>query len=295
MVTTLEWFGCTTFRLRTRGLTLFFDTYLDRPPGLPPVGLSARDVTDAEFVFVSHAHFDHMLGADVIAPATGATIVGSYETARILRANHVADAQILPVSGGEPVDCGHGVTVRPLPSLHSCLFAASAGGDSATECIGDVGVSAQDRRAAVDRMMALVPSASPELATFFAETDPHCSHHDGGQLAYLVTTPDGSILVSSSSGYWTGILRELRPDVAVLALAGRPNVDGEPHQGSLAGYLLQQVELLKPERVIFSHHDALLPPFMPAIDTGEAEARLKRDADHATVVPMTYNEAVSIL
>ena len=118
----LEWFGCTTFRIRVNGLTLFFDTYVDRPPGLPEVGLAARDVTTADFVFVSHAHFDHMLGVDTIANATGATVVCSYEVARVLRANGVPDAQILAVSGGEPVDCGPGVRVRPYPSLHLSLI-----------------------------------------------------------------------------------------------------------------------------------------------------------------------------
>ena len=32
--TTIEWFGTSTFRIRTEGLTLFFDGYLDRLPGL---------------------------------------------------------------------------------------------------------------------------------------------------------------------------------------------------------------------------------------------------------------------
>ena len=102
----LEWFGCATFRVRVNGLTLFFDTYLDRPPGVPEVGLTAGEVEAADFVFISHAHFDHMLGVDTIATATGATIVCSYEVARVLRSNGVPDAQILAVSGGEPVDCG---------------------------------------------------------------------------------------------------------------------------------------------------------------------------------------------
>jgi len=95
----LEWFGCTTFRVRVDGLTLFFDTYVDRPPGLPAVGLAARDVHEADFVFVSHAHFDHMLGVDTIANATGATVVCSYEVARVLRANGVPDAQVAELLG----------------------------------------------------------------------------------------------------------------------------------------------------------------------------------------------------
>ena len=86
----------------------------------------------------------------------------------------------------------------------------------------------------------------------------------------MVETPGGSILVNASSGYWTGILRDLRPDVALIALAGRPNVDGEPHQGSLAEFLVGEVELLKPQKVLFCHHDVLLPPLIPGIDPSEA-------------------------
>lgn len=55
--TTLEWFGATTFRLRTRGVTIFFDTWLDKPSILPTL-LSADEVTEADYIFISHAHFD---------------------------------------------------------------------------------------------------------------------------------------------------------------------------------------------------------------------------------------------
>jgi L-ascorbate metabolism protein UlaG (beta-lactamase superfamily) len=289
----LEWFGCTTFRVRTNGLTLFFDTYVDRPPGLPEVGLAARDVSEADFVFVSHAHFDHMLGVDTIATATGATVVCSYEVARVLRANGIPDAQILPVSGGEPVDCGRDVRVRAYPSLHSCLFAA-ASHESHVDCLGDLGISAQERAARVAALFDLFPSLGPDLAKWFAATDAHCSTRDGGQLCYLLETPNGSVFVNASSGYWSGIVADLRPDVAVLALVGRPNVNGEPHQGSLARFLVDQVELLKPSQVVLCHHDALLP-MLPATDTGEALALLARDAGYARHVDLSYAEAVPIL
>ena len=80
MPTTLEWFGTATFRVAF-GLDLFFDAYLDRLPGLEPVGLSTAQVDRADFVFVSHAHFDHLYGADVVALRTGATVVSSPESA----------------------------------------------------------------------------------------------------------------------------------------------------------------------------------------------------------------------
>jgi L-ascorbate metabolism protein UlaG (beta-lactamase superfamily) len=289
----LEWFGCTTFRIRVEGLTLFFDTYVDRPAGLPAVGLTARDVNEADFVFVSHAHFDHMLGVDTIAKATGATVVCSYEVARVLRANGVPDAQILALSGGEPVDCGRGVRVRPYPSLHSCLFAA-ASHESHADCLGDLGISAQDRAARVAALFDLLPSLGPDLAKWFAVTDGHCSTRDGGQLCYLLETPSGSVFVNASSGYWSGIVANLRPDVSILAVVGRPNVDGEPHQGSLARFLVDQVELLKPSQVVLCHHDALLPG-LPDIDTGEALTRLERDAGYARHVGLTYADPIRIL
>ncbi len=291
----LTWFGCTTFRVEVAGRTLFFDTYVDRPPGLPEVGLSAADVSEADLVFISHAHFDHMLGADTIAANTGALVVGSHETVHVLRDNGVPEAQVLRVSGGEPVDCGGGVTVRVVPALHSCLFGSGSSPDSATECLGDLGIKAQDRAASTAAIFGLLSQASPELAAWFADADPRCSHHDGGQLAYLLETPEGTIFGSASAGGWTPLLRELRPDVAILALAGRPNVDGEPFQGSLAQFLVAQVELLKPSTVVLCHHDALLPPLLPAIDTEHALALLAREATHATHVDLAYGDPVDIL
>jgi L-ascorbate metabolism protein UlaG (beta-lactamase superfamily) len=256
---TVEWFGTATFRVRTPGLDLFFDGYLDRVPGLDPVGLTVAEVSRADFVFVSHAHFDHLYGVAPIARATGAIVVGSPESARILRQDGVPDQQLLMVTGGETVDCGPGVSVRVLPALHSCLF-ATADADSAVACTGDLGVSAQQRwrqvRSTLSGGFGWAPPAVAEAMTTMLG---HSSQHDGGQLAYLLQTADGTALFSGSSGYWPGIFSGLRPDVAFLALAGRPNVAGEPYQGSAAAFMLEQVETLNPGRVCFCHHDPLVP------------------------------------
>ena len=114
-LTTLEWFGTATFRVRHAGLDLFFDAYLDRLPGLDPVGLTTAEVEKADFVFVSHAHFDHLYGADAIALRTGATVVASPESARCLRERGVPEEQLLVVTGGETVQCGPTTRVRVLP------------------------------------------------------------------------------------------------------------------------------------------------------------------------------------
>ena len=58
MTITLDWLGCATFRLRIDNLTIFLDAYMDRVPSAPPVGLSTREVTQADFVIAGHSHFD---------------------------------------------------------------------------------------------------------------------------------------------------------------------------------------------------------------------------------------------
>ena len=285
-VTTIEWFGTTTFRVHTGGPVLFFDAYLDRIPGLDPVGLSTAQVGAADFVFVSHAHFDHLYGAEAIAKGTGATVVGSPEVARCLRAGGVPEAQLLIVTGGETVDCGGGVGVRVLPALHSCLFAHGEP-DTAIPCLGDLGVSAQDRIAARQVFFDLASQLTGPAGESLQAMNAACSAHDGGQLSYLLHTGEGTALVSASAGYWSGIFTGLRPDVALLATGGRPNVDGEPYQGSGAQYLVDQVALLRPERVALCHHDPLFPGF-PGVDIGAAVQALTVPGAPADYVAFEY-------
>jgi L-ascorbate metabolism protein UlaG (beta-lactamase superfamily) len=290
---TLEWFGTATFRVRDAGLNLFFDAYLDRLPGLEPVGLSTREVGQADFVFVSHAHFDHLYGADVLALDAGATVVASPESARCLRSAGVPEAQLLVVTGGETVQCGPTTKVRVLPALHSCLFAHSDA-DTSVPCLGDLDVSAQDRAVAVAGLFAVMDAVPAPAGPALVAMNDKCSRHDGGQLAYLLVTPGGSMLVSGSAGYWRGIFDGLRPDVALLSLGGRPNVDGEPFQGSSADYMLEQVSLLQPSRKIaFCHHDPLFPG-LPGVDIEPAAAALRVPGAPAAYFEMEYATPVPL-
>src|SRR6185437_13858058 len=121
----LEWLGCATFRVRAGGRTLFFDTFVDRIAAAEPVGVRSDEVDQADFVFISHSHLDHILGSDTIARNTGAPVIGSYETMRVMADCDVPAEQRWAVSGGERIDCGGGVSVRVLPSQHACIWATS--------------------------------------------------------------------------------------------------------------------------------------------------------------------------
>ena len=297
MRVTLDWLGVSTFRLVVGDLTIFLDAYIDRVPAAPPVGMTVADVAKADFVLVGHSHFDHLWGAERIARRTGATVIGSHETVRLLHdKDGIPEEQLMAVAGGEPVDLGSGVRVRVFPSLHSCVWAKmSMGGATDEPCLGDLGIAHQERALRVARGMEMMHAGAlgPDVATHLNESD-RLPRGEGGALAYLIETPAGSILWKDSSGHWSGILRDLRPDLALLAAVGRGNIDGEPVQGTLAGFVADEVELLRPNEVVLCHHDAWMP-VLPALDPGPIAHELATRTPAARLVDLTYGDARPLL
>jgi hypothetical protein len=86
----------------------------------------------------------------------------------------------------------------------------------------------------------------------------------------------------------------LRPDVALLSLGGRSNVDGEPFQGSSAAFMLGQVQRLGAGRVAFCHHDPLFPG-LPGVDVGPAAAALREAGPAGSYFALEYATPVPIL
>ena len=85
MSMTLDWLGCATFRLAIDGLVVYLDTFVDRPTGAPAVGVTTAEITEADFALIGHSHWDHLAGADIVAKNSGAIVIGSHESARVLR------------------------------------------------------------------------------------------------------------------------------------------------------------------------------------------------------------------
>jgi L-ascorbate metabolism protein UlaG (beta-lactamase superfamily) len=293
----LEWLGTATFRLTIGELVVFLDAYMDRVPAAPPVGLSAKDVARADFVLVGHSHFDHLAGAEIIAANTGAKIIGSNESCRVMREKGVPDAQLLPSQGGERHRLADGITVRVFPSLHACTWILT---DTATgdDDHGHTGLT-QDQRAAVPG--GLVQRIT-EVATGGTEDGRIIMQHvqmsagsfsDGGPLVYLIETPEGSLFYQDTSGCWTGVLAGIRADVAILAASGRANVDAEPIQGSMAHFLAMEAKTLGARKVVLGHHDNWMPPVTRAdFDMGAVRAQLTKDAPNAELIEVSYLEPV---
>jgi L-ascorbate metabolism protein UlaG (beta-lactamase superfamily) len=297
MGTTLDWYGCATFALRTAGLTVFLDAYVDRAEGAagPSPRVRADDIEACDWIIVGHSHFDHLYGAERIAARTGARIVGSYETVRIMEQAGVPLDRMICVAGGETVALSDDVRVSVYPSQHSCVWSHTQMHQADEVCLGDLGVTWQEQRARFAELVQHFATGLPRESLDHLLAAQQGDRGDGGALVYLVETPDGTVLYQDTSGHWSGVLRELRPDVAIVAAAGRGNVDGEPIQGSLAQFVAREVALLRPRRVVLSHHDNWLPGFSIDTDIGPIRTELAATAPGVKLVELGYVDGTEIL
>jgi L-ascorbate metabolism protein UlaG (beta-lactamase superfamily) len=74
-MSTLTWLGHACWSIATSGKHLLIDPFLDDSPVAP---VRADDVP-ADYILISHGHFDHISDAVKIALRTGATVVANYE------------------------------------------------------------------------------------------------------------------------------------------------------------------------------------------------------------------------
>ena len=297
MSATLEWLGTATFRLTIGDLVLFLDTYMDRVPSAPPVGLKAADVTRADYILMGHSHFDHLGGADVIAKNTGAKIIGSNETCRVMRERGVGDGQLLASQGGERHGLAPGITVRVFPSVHSCTWILTdvPSGEAET---GHTGLTQAERAAQPGLGQRIWALGGTEEGKVILDHIRGCagSLTDGGPLAFLIETPQGRVFFQDTSGCWTGVLEDISADAAILAAAGRANVDGEPVQGSMAGFIAMEAKMLGAGRLVIGHHDDWMPPVTSAtFDMAAVRAELAREAPGAKLFEPGYLEPVELL
>ncbi|KAJ4176538.1 hypothetical protein NW755_014352 [Fusarium falciforme] len=304
MAATIEWFGTTTYRLKAAGLVIWLDTWLERPSVLPKY-LNIDDVEEADYIFISHAHYDHMPGADLIAKKTGAIVIANGEAINILRNAKVPEEQLMPVAGGERIPLflkadrdraaagaieiapgppgapgrPHGrfaaFQVHVWPSLH-CFMPGDFGHppdtvDTRTEYTGEASPYTCTLDITIGmkygllRMGDLIPKEhrDPGIQStidYLDDKERHLfSHFDGGQLSFnFLISPDKTIFWNAHMGAYEGVIKDMepKPDVAILALAGRANLDGRPYNGSAAQFIVKMINWLKqPKSVIWCLHD----------------------------------------
>jgi len=84
MATQLRWLGHGSWSLKIGEHNVLLDPFLNDSPTSP---VKADDV-EADFILVSHGHFDHVADVASIANRTGATLVTNFEIAEWFAKNH---------------------------------------------------------------------------------------------------------------------------------------------------------------------------------------------------------------
>src|ERR1700693_188175 len=91
----VRWLGNANFEFAYKGKVYLFDAYFDRTPRSHDIGFKAADVSKAEAIFVSHAHFDHISDIGPVARQTGAPVIGAPLTAEIAKKLGAPGSQII--------------------------------------------------------------------------------------------------------------------------------------------------------------------------------------------------------
>ncbi|HRI22951.1 MAG TPA: metal-dependent hydrolase [Panacibacter sp.] len=112
----LIYYGHACFAVEILGKTILFDPFI---AGNPLAGHIDINSINADFIFISHGHGDHIADAVNIAKRTGAICVGSAEVAGWLQKQGVENVH--PINHGGPVLFEFG-TARGVNAVHSSSF-----------------------------------------------------------------------------------------------------------------------------------------------------------------------------
>lgn len=109
-----RWLGAAGIELRFEGKSLLIDPYVTRVPWLHIFFYHVESnrrlvkelIKNGDHILVSHAHIDHLLDVSTVMDLTGASVYGSSNTCRLLRALGAAENKIHLVDPGQQFTLG---------------------------------------------------------------------------------------------------------------------------------------------------------------------------------------------
>ena len=242
----IRWLGNANFEFGYRGKVYLFDAYFDRTPRSHDIGFKAADVSKADAIFVSHAHFDHISDIGPVARQTGAPVVGAPITIETARRLGAPEKQLVVAKGGETMEFGYAKvevalaqhsTIQPgLTDIYASLYKSDAPPYS------------DEEKSELDRVRSL-GTFDPKVIT-------------EGTLAYGLVFPSGfKAVLNGSAGPITSGVRALAEklgpvDVAIVAYQVHAVADTQ------INYTWPFIELFKPKLFLPAHHDAAPPTWV---------------------------------
>jgi L-ascorbate metabolism protein UlaG (beta-lactamase superfamily) len=122
----LKWLGHGSWSMRIGDANVLLDPFLDENPSAP---CKAAELA-ADFILVSHGHFDHVADVAPIANRTSASVIAVYEIAEWFGANHDVQNTIgMNLGGG--IDLPFGRVTMTLAHHSSQLPDGAYGGNPA--------------------------------------------------------------------------------------------------------------------------------------------------------------------
>jgi L-ascorbate metabolism protein UlaG (beta-lactamase superfamily) len=284
---TLRYLGTAGWEISDGTTVILVDPYLSRifgpqPPGRPPFARAPGDtrplygwndiavpdvaaidshVPRADFVLVTHTHYDHVLDVPHIALKTRATVIGTESTQNVMRAYNVPEEQLITVRGGEDYEFGT-FSLKVIPSLHSPL----------------------------DHKHYYSSGRAP--AGMKAPLTLEQMHPEGGTLAYLIRFRGHRILAFGGMNYIEHELEGLEPDVVLAGAAG-----SRKEIYDYSGRLMRVLHF--PALVLPTHWDNFTAPYsasqQPQIDALQSFAHEITTASPKTkVIVPRYFETIAL-
>ncbi len=273
----IRWLGNANFEFAYMGKVYLFDAYFDRTPRAHKVGFTATDVTKAEAVFVSHAHFDHISDIGAVARQTGAPVVGAPITAETAKKLGVPEKQIVVAKGGETMKFGD-ATVEIALAQHSTIQAGLTD-IYASLYQNDSPPYSEEEKKELVRVRSL-GTFDPKVIT-------------EGTLAYGLVFPSGfkAVLVGSAGPITPGLrtlAEKLGPvDVAIVAYQVHAVADTQ------IGYTWPFIELFKPKLFLPAHHDAN-PPAWVDLGTEPLFDKIRAEMPNTAFLAPLYRSPVCV-
>jgi L-ascorbate metabolism protein UlaG (beta-lactamase superfamily) len=98
----------------------------------PATDLTVDDV-EADYILVSHGHFDHFADCLPLARRTGATVIGTFELVTFCSEKGIEKGHGMNIGGGYDFPFGR---VKLTPALHTGSVAGDDSGTHTTNCVG---------------------------------------------------------------------------------------------------------------------------------------------------------------
>jgi L-ascorbate metabolism protein UlaG (beta-lactamase superfamily) len=284
----LRWLGTAGWEISDGTTVILIDPYLSRingprPPGagsagtpmpgdtrklygwddaaVPDEAVIDAHIQRANFILVTHTHYDHVHDVPYIAAKTHATVIGTESTENVVHAYGIPEEQLITVRGGEDYQFGS-FSLKVIPSIHSAL----------------------DHKHYFSS--AIAPEGMKAPLTF-RQISP-----EGGTLAYLIRFHGHQILAFGGMNYIEREMQGLQPDVVFVGAAG-----SRKELYDYCGRLMRALQF--PALVIPTHWDNFFIPYggsqQPAIDAVQSFVQEIHAASPKTkVIVPKYFEAIPL-